>query len=386
VIGNILGASEDLSRIYFASEEASGQEQSEGAEAGKPNVYLSDDGRTRFIATLSTGGETSDVNNPYGTAIGEPIFRDARVSADGQSVVFMSNSGPLSERDAGYDNTDASSGQPDAEVYLYDVSGEEGGGVLHCVSCNPSGERPTGQYIEGSTSGNGKTWVAAKVPTFETQFYQGRFLSSDGQRVFFDSYEPLALGDTNGAEDVYEWEAPGEGSCEAESSSYSITDGGCLFLISSGHSPTDSEFLDASADGSDAFFTTAQSLISQDPGLIDVYDARVQGGFPPPAAAPVVCEGEACQSTPSPPNDATPTSAVFSGPGDLVPALGMIVAPKRKTAAQTRATMRAKALKACRTKSKSTSKRKHCEAAARKRYREKPKSKAKKPNKGGKRS
>ena len=74
--------------------------------------------------------------------------------------------------------------------------------------------------------------------------------------------------------------------------------------------------MDASASGNDVFFTTAESLLSQDPGSIDAYDARVGGGFPPPPAPKPDCEGD-CQ-TPTPPSaDPPPTSSEFHGPGNL---------------------------------------------------------------------
>jgi hypothetical protein len=41
--------------------------------------------------------------------------------------------------------------------------------------------------------------------------------------------------------------------------------------------------LDASADGRDVFIGTLASLVPQDYGLRDIYDVRVEGGFPPPA-------------------------------------------------------------------------------------------------------
>jgi hypothetical protein len=92
---------------------------------------------------------------------------------------------------------------------------------------------------------------------------------------------------------------------------------GCLSLISSGKGGGDAEFLDASASGSDVFFTTASSLVPQDPGLIDIYDAREGGGFPPPAAEKPPCEGEACQSPPAAPQDPTPASSGFEGQGNI---------------------------------------------------------------------
>jgi DNA-binding beta-propeller fold protein YncE len=318
VLDNILGASEDLAQVYFASTKASAQAQAEGAVAGKPNVYLTEGGESRFVGKL--GSADLPAGNLYGSPIGTaPIERTARVSADGSGLVFMSFSKELSELTAGYDNTDAKSGQADAEVYLYDADADGGAGKLRCVSCNPSGARPIGGEIEQGENGGIGPWAAATLPRFQTQFLQSRYLSDAGDRVFFNSFEALVLADTNGKQDVYQWEAPGTGRCTAESPSYLPASEGCLSLISSGQSSDDSRFLDANVSGSDVFFTTAEDLLPQDYGLVDVYDARVNGGLPPPPAPPPACEGDACQSPVVPPNDPTPASSSFEGAADPNP-------------------------------------------------------------------
>jgi hypothetical protein len=116
-----------------------------------------------------------------------------------------------------------------------------------------------------------------------------------------------------GKEDVYQWAGAGTGSCTEGSASYSPPNGGCLDLISSGRSSLDSAFVDASVDGRDVFFTTAESLVSQDPGLVDLYDAREGGGFPAPIPPAEPCQGEACQAPGAAPVDVTPASQAASG-------------------------------------------------------------------------
>jgi DNA-binding beta-propeller fold protein YncE len=329
-----IGSSEDASRVYFASEEASVQEQSEGAVKGQPNVYFDDGGAIRFIGALSS----ADLSDPYGSPIKESVSRTARVSPDGLHLVFMSDSKVLSERVAGYDNTDVANGEADAEVYLYDATANSGLGKLRCVSCDPTGARPNGRELRevGGVPPNKDTdpWAAASVPRFETDLYQPRYLSDDGNRVYFDSYDALVARDTNGKADVYQWEAAGTGGCTTGGPSYVVSLEGCLDLISSGQSHEDSEFLDATPSGSDVFFTTGESLLPYDPGLVDVYDARIGGGFSPPASPPAVCEGEACQGAPVPPLDSTPASFAFFGPGNPTPSVlatpKAIVQPKIK--------------------------------------------------------
>jgi hypothetical protein len=106
------------------------------------------------------------------------------------------------------------------------------------------------------------------------------------------------------------------------SSSFSERSGGCLYLISTGESGDPSYFGDASADGSNVFFFTRQSLVNQDRDENDdLYDARVEGGIaaqnqPPP----VSCTGEGCLGPVDPsPVFGAPSNATFAGAGNLKP-------------------------------------------------------------------
>jgi hypothetical protein len=321
-VAGVMGVDQEGNRIYFASTEVLDSR----AIAGKPNLYLYEDAgaapRYRFIGVLTKADATLATFVQLSTVNELPSRRLARVSPDGLHAVFAAYA-PLT----GYDNTDRVSGKADLEVFRYDATADGGDGSLLCVSCNPSGQPPAGRDVRiehpVETPGLAENWAAALIPHYETSFYGSRVISSSGDRVFFDSYEALVPSDTNGKEDVYEWEAPGSGGpagggCTESSSSFSPRNGGCLSLISSGESSSDSEFVDASPDGRDVFFSTASSLVPQDPGLIDIYDAREGGGFPPSQGRAPACEGEACQGPVAPPNDLTPSSASFKGPGNVV--------------------------------------------------------------------
>jgi hypothetical protein len=276
-VGALLGASRDGKRLYFTSTAA----YDAGAEAGKTNLYLWEEGEgLRFIVTNSSP---------------EP---NATATADGSALVFQSTA-PLT----GYDNIDQATGVRDPEVFLYDAETEE----LSCASCNPTNARPVG---------------GSELPTTSTPFEQPHYISSDGKRVFFMSSDSIDGNDENGVKDVYEFERPGIGGCSTESPAYVQTEDGCVNLISSGQNPVRSVFVDASADGSDAFFATAQQLVGQDEDeRFDIYDAHVGGGFPPPPAPPAACTGsEECHgSPPPPPGVIAPGSASFSGPGVTPP-------------------------------------------------------------------
>ena len=353
----VMGAGEDLSRIYFATTKNLGG----GGVEGKPNLYLYEAGEGgggsySFIATLAAGSNGEDAAGGLSPTAPLPLLRTSRVSADGLHAVFMTTANPT-----GYDNVDARSGEADAEVYVYDATGHK----LICASCNPSGARPLGYHGENLQD------IASQIPTWQGSLYPGRVLSENGERLFFESADALVATDTNGVGDVYEWEAPGEGDCTNTSPAYARANEGCVSLISSGQSRRVSQIVDVSPDGSDVFIRTLSSLLPQDKGLVDIYDARVGGGFPTAPNPPGACEGEACEGQPSTLIDPTPASASFSGPGNLVAPLTTSVAAKKtvvrsKTAAQLRAEALAKALKRCR--AKKGSRRKACEVAARKRY------------------
>ena len=313
----VTGTSADLARVYLVSKDVlSPKANGEGAmaQAGKPNLYLYEAGGEAFtfIATLSNlDDEPLSTGQPSPIAH-RPENRSARVSPDGRYLAFMSTA-PLT----GYDNTDQRSGEADAEVFRYDAATRK----LFCVSCNPTGARPLGVQIKKEGEG-GNLWAAGQIPGWEGQLHPSRVLSANGDRLFFESLDPLVLRDTNSAWDVYEWE-PGssQGACESDYGAelFVPSSGGCLSLISSGESPSNSSFVDASARGRDVFFTTASSLVVQDPGLVDVYDAREGGGFTPPPGPRPECEGQACQNPPSPPSEVTPSSLSFHGKGNPKP-------------------------------------------------------------------
>lgn len=174
------------------------------------------------------------------------------VSPSGDDAVFTSTL-PLT----GYENAGFS------EVFRYQASS----GSLNCASCDPAG-----------AAGAGNARLAS----------DGNSLTADG-RVFFTTPQQLVLRDVNGKQDAYEWE------------------GGKVQLISSGTGPFDSGLLSVSTDGTDAYFFTRDSLVSEDENgsQMKIYDARAGGGFfvippRPSCAASDECHG-AGTAAPLPP-------------------------------------------------------------------------------------
>jgi len=336
----LLGVSTDGDYAYFVANGvlATGASLGTCERGGSEtcSLYVRHHGETKFVATLSQADEDGPVARAGGLGVAGDWFnelagRTVRVSPDGTHVVFMSNRSLT-----GYDNTDALTGQPDEEVYLYDAIG----GGLTCVSCNPSGGRPVGP------SGI----PPATATSTRDGFYQSRVLSNDGRRVFFDTADALVPQDSNGQEDVYEYE------------------NGRPYLISSGISSSPSSFLDASADGSNVFFLTSEPLVPEDVDTsYDVYDARVCTASSPcfasSASQPPCVSADGCRPgvSPQPTGFGPPPTATFSGSGNPAP----LVASKPKQL--TRAQQLAKALAACRAKH-SRHRRRLCEAQAHRRF------------------
>jgi DNA-binding beta-propeller fold protein YncE len=299
-----MGASEDASRLYFSA-----TEDLDGGGAGTTgahNLYLYEAdpagglGSFKFVMPLAAadiGGSTA-APAPVDEV---PVQRTARVSPDGLHVTFSATAPPPS----GYDNREGTNGERAQEVYRYDATSDD----LRCISCNPTGARPTAESIGAGES----YWAAARIQGWEVLQHAPRVISDDGSRVFFESLEPLVPRDTNGGWDVYQWEEPGTGSCTKADSTFGDEAGGCVDLISSGESSAKSTFLDADPSGNNAFFSTQSSLVSWDYGLNDVYVARVGGGFAGPQATPE-CEGDACQGPAAPPVAKTPASSTYSQP------------------------------------------------------------------------
>jgi hypothetical protein len=300
----ISGASGDGSYVYFVAEGAltGTQHNSQGAvaQAGQPNLYLSHAGARTFIATLDPNSDSCDWSAPE--CLAAPLLgqSSARVSANGEFIGFNSD---LSL--TGYGNmgnacvpvlvggsVEVGNFGPGAcqEVFVYEAAD----GRLSCASCDPSGVPPVGP-------------AAIPFPSPASQdggmrnAYPQRNVSDAGQ-VFFETPDPLVPGDTNGKRDVYEWQD------------------GRDALISSGTSDANSYFLDASVNGSDVFFATAQPLLRRDTdSAYDIYDARTGGGFPEPPASGAPCEGSGCRGagTVAPVFSGSAASATFSGTGNL---------------------------------------------------------------------
>lgn len=377
VQGGILGASEDGTYVYFVAQGvlSNGENnQHEKPTGGADNVYLrhynTNTGmweQPMFIASLSSEDEPDWQGRDYGAR------NTARVSPDGQYLAFMSDRQLTS-----YENTDANSHMPDEEVYLYDATQND----LTCASCNPSGAQPEGYYeapganpLVDKPADWGGQWLSANIPDWVAggplALYQPRYLADSG-RLFFNASDGLVPQDTNHTWDVYEYEPAGAAHCTTQSESFAAQDGGCVALLSAGLASAESAFLDANEDGSDVFFLTPAKLVPEDiDSALDVYDAHECTTAAPCVTQPVSAEpcgsAVACRGTVQDLTFGAPTSASFTGAGNIVSSTASPLAAKTKAKAQALARKRAKALRACRRRHDKR-KRLACEARTRKRF------------------
>ncbi len=350
-VQGVVGTSEDGSYVYFVAHgKLADNENSDKAvaELGRDNLYVvRQDGAPSFIATLSPGDDSEAVLPAAGYQFGDwqPGLghRTAEVTPDGSSAVFESNNQTIDGH-----SPEVKGGKLE-EVYDYEAEN----GHLVCVSCEQNGDVPL-PNLE-SESGLG-----AFLPPSWSFTYLPQWISEDGNQVFFDSTEPLVAQDTNGVQDVYEWEREGSGSCPVS------TPDGCVYLLSNGVNDSASWFVGASTSGNDAFIVTRAQLAPEDGNeAYNLFDARV-GGVQAVVASS--CAGTGCQGVPaSPPVFATPASVTFEGVGDFPQESPTKVVAKTTTKVLTRALKLARALKACKVV-KQKKRRVSCEAQATKRY------------------
>ena len=278
-VQNVTWASDDGSYVFFVAQAA----LAPGAIAGNChdyvegnfcNLYMEHEGMIAFIASLPIGDL---INWGYRGELGIAGRENHGISRmesspSGRYFVFQTSS-----ELTGYD----SEGQ--LELYLYDTSTDQ----LDCVSCPASGSS------KGVWSFNIQNLDGAQASGPITRV-------TDNGRVFFETEDQLVPEDSNESVDVYEYE------------------GGQRYLLSGGKGDNNAHFQDATPDGSNAFFVTAEPILASDvDGASTIYDARTGGGFAEPPPLPG-CEGEACRGagTSSPGAAATGTAA-FQGAGNL---------------------------------------------------------------------
>ncbi len=298
---------------------------------GAENLYVYDrvSGQTQFIARLcsSTGLSGSVLDSRCtGSKTDEGLWLshdeglDTRgalaqtAGADGRFLVFAT----AAQLVAGDKNTAR-------DVYRYDAETDELTRVSH-------GE---GGF---DANGNAGSFDATIMPgqfggSVHAQYEMDtRAISEDGSRIIFLSSAPLSPAAVNGLANLYEWHNEGPGG------------EGSVSLISGGSAEGAIDDAVLSPSGRDIFFVTTQGLVPQDKdGLADVYDARLNGGFPAQPAEPQPCAGDACQGPLTDPAPLLVPGSASQAPGEnLPPPTVSSVSPKPVSHAKPRAKAKCK--------------------------------------------
>jgi hypothetical protein len=268
-----------------------------------------------YIATLSFDfGSFLNANDVLG------------VGADGQTVYYHSGGHTMVWHDGQEQQVDAQAvafmfpsrngryvayqrGIFTGDVLLYDLARQDSS----CISCPVGGAPDAGNPRLPSPDRN----ISNRLPVTVT----------DEGLAFFDTTARLVTADHNGKRDVYSYQD------------------GTVTLISPGDQAFDAYYADASDDGHDVFFGTAQPLVGRDVDqAADIYDARLGGGFPSqsPPPPPAACSKNEC-SEPTPGPVTSPPVATPPDPPEPSKRVRVSVAKVRITATSLRIRFRASA-------------------------------------------
>jgi hypothetical protein len=220
-------------------------------------LYLWEDARLQLITQIAFIGQPHE---GLGAQASNPGH--ARVSVNGDKLAFVS------------------SREGQKRMVLYDANADTITMIASGVNFEPGA---SGSYPRPNIRGA-----------------RPEFLSANGRRLFIPTTENLVAEDTNGVSDVYLYDT--------------IT--GETSLLSRGDDEDGTWFQDASQSGDDVFLVTRAHYLNADPEkLVDIYDARVNGGFPDPPISDAPCVADGCrgQAT-SPPGEITPSTPRFEGP------------------------------------------------------------------------
>jgi hypothetical protein len=280
---SLAAVSDDGSHVYFvATGVLTSAPNRFGAVAveGADNLYVYERdgafpaGRVAFIGSVSSSELSS-----------------AQATPDGRFLVFADAA------DLTPDDTSTA-----RQVFRYDAQT----GTLIRVSIGDKGFNNNGNTgtFEAQTTGSFDPWI---------NYSTHRTVSSDGSRIVFESADGLTPQALDGVPDETEFAM----------NAYEYEDGH-VYLISDGRAvaPLSENLVleGISPSGRDIFIKTTGQLVPQDTDTgPDLYDVRMDGGFPAGQAA-IACRGEACHEAPfTEPAGQAPGSASFSGLGNLSP-------------------------------------------------------------------
>jgi hypothetical protein len=274
-----VGVAADGSRVYFVSDKS----LILGAPTGGA-IYRVDvaDGNLGYVAP-----------DPSGAGVGDQPTEEDALSSDGSVFIFAS-------ADPGLNAIGGAGNGGTTQFYRYDDTDRS----LVCISCPGDGSAPLNSVPGGFVlNGVGGLERGTNLTPIDTS----------GDDIVFSTDTPLVPEDQNTAatgepagvgEDVYEWRD------------------GRLMLITDGRSDNvaGARPVGITPSGRDVFFRAGGRLTPEAPDAYPrLYDARIGGGFTPPAEPPPPCDlnSGACEGPPSSVSGQPGAgSKVFEGPGN----------------------------------------------------------------------
>ena len=335
--------SEDGSHVYFVARGVLTQTpngQGQVAHAGDNNLYVFERdaqypaGRTAFIAALSEGDAPLWGKKP--SIPSQADADQADVTPDGRFLVFASRTDHLTP-----DDTSTA-----LQIFEYDAQTAS----LVRVSIGQNG------YNDNGNTDTVNATITSPSSSSPNGYWSGLSVSADGSYVFFESPDGLTPQAVNRKLLAEECHVPfNEALCHPPlleefeslleegrylekvyaSNIYEYHDGN-VYLISDGRDISEAgsrstvQLVGTDASGADVFFSTGDQLAPTDiDSNLDIYDARIDGGFPAPVTAPE-CSGDACQGPlSSAPTLLSPGSEFQAGGGNIAtPTTQPAVKPK----------------------------------------------------------
>lgn len=301
-VANVFGhpqISEDGSHVYFFAKGVltttpNGFGQSAQPDANNLYVFERDArypaGHMAFVATLSADAVEELWKNLTPTG--------ADLTPDGRFLLFTSHTDLTPD--------DTSTAQ---QVFRYDADPTQAEGEANTPSLVRISVGQGGFNDNGNTSVDDAEIVSPASgfeDTVEEEEYNPdayatyRSISANGEYVFFQSPDGLTPEALNNKVVGTVENGGFKGQPLHAMNVYEYRDG-VVSLISDGRDLTHLQdvsivkLVGTSESGNDVFFDTSDQLVAQDTDdNLDVYDARIDGGFPAPPA-PSGCLGEACQ-------------------------------------------------------------------------------------------
>lgn len=328
----VLTLSDDGDRVYFIAGGvlAGANEEGDVPGSGANNLYVYDRTGTPHIDYIGAIAANDLLLSTFGCSVqGQCVVSTSSGSA--RYMVFPTLSALTSDDE---DNKD--------DIYRYDAVSKS---LDRMWPSDPAHNGPNREF-HASIAARGTNSSGALAGLYSAGRDNGRAITDDGSRVFFETPEALSPNDRTTGESTSDCtelsrqvdEMPRTG-CDV----YQWSSDGSITLVSDGLSESGSAVELITPSGDDVFITTTTQVSPRDTDTsIDIYNARVNGGDPPVPSVGQPCDPLADECQVTSPAPLLPTIAPPSGGSpDAAPSFAL-TRPNGATLRQLARTGRAK--------------------------------------------